>query len=479
MMSDIYTEEPADVRLQNLPAGSIIHFVGAGGAGMSAIAIVLMEMGYGIEGSDLKESSYVRRLRDSGAVIGLGHRAENIGDCSLVVRSSAIRRDNPEIVEARLRGIPVISRAHMLAAIMETRRGIAVAGTHGKTTTSSLVTSMLAGCGADPSYLIGGELNEIGGNAHYGSGELLVAEADESDGSLLFLRPEVAVLTNIDWDHLDFFNSLEHTARVFRDFLEALPLDGFAIICGDEAMAREVGEDYMRSGGRVFFYGSAPEADYRFEVLESLADGSTYRAFFGKEDLGLVRTLLPGIHNVYNSLAAFAVGHALEFPVKDVAHGIENCRGVRRRFEHVGEKAGIVVIDDYAHHPTEVRAVLDMACETSTSRIVAVFQPHRYSRTRMLASDFGKSFGGASLVIVTDVYGAGEDPEPGVTGRLVADSILESNPDKEVVYFGSRAELAESVAGLIETGDMVITMGAGDITQCAREILDLLPDGEV
>lgn len=443
---------------------------------MSAIATVLIEMGYRVEGSDLKESSYVRRLRDIGAVVGLGHRAENVGECSLVVCSSAIRRDNPELVEARRRGIPVVSRATMLAAIMDTRSGIAVAGTHGKTTTSSLVTCMLVACGADPSYLIGGELNEIGGNAHYGSGKYLVAEADESDGSLLLLRPDVAIITNIDWDHLDYFDSLEHTEEFFREFLDVIPIDGFAVICGDDERARSVGEDYAGAGGSVTFYGSGADNDYRFEDVCSTTEGSTFTAVMADGELVEVSTRVPGIHNVYNAMASLAVGHRLGFDAADLVRGVATCKGVRRRFDVIGERDGIVVVDDYAHHPTEVRAVLDVARDAGCSRVVAVFQPHRYTRTRMLAGDFGASFGAADIVVVTDVYGAGEEPEPGVTGKLIADSIMEQDPDKRVEYFASRIELARNVVGLLRTGDMVITIGAGDITLCAREIIDLLGD---
>jgi len=441
---------------------------------MSAIATVLLQMGYRVEGSDLKESSYVRRLRDLGASVGIGHRAENVGGCSVVVRSSAIRADNPELVEAQRRGLPVISRAQMLAAIMETRRGIAVAGTHGKTTTSSLVTCMLAGCGADPSYLIGGELNETGSNAHYGAGEFIVAEADESDGSLLYLRPEVVVLTNVDWDHLDYFDSPEHTAEVFRKFLEVIPMDGFAAICGDDLRAREVGNDYRRSGGRVLFYGRGPDNDYTFEVTGRTASDVTFKVTGPAGDIALMRTTLPGLHNAYNALGAVTVGCELGLPVAGIAAGIESCPGVRRRFEEVGESGGIRVIDDYAHHPTEVKAVMEIASNLEAGRVVAVFQPHRYTRTRLLADQFGESFGGAGLVVVADVYGAGEDPEPGVTGKLIADSILEHDSQAAVTYIESRADLARGVVALIEPGDVVITMGAGDVTQCGREILDLL-----
>lgn len=441
---------------------------------MSAIATVLLEMGYTVEGSDIKESPNVRRLRQLGAAVGLGHRADNLGDARVVVYSSAVSDANPELVAARDAGTAVLTRAEMLAAIMGTRRPIAVAGTHGKTTTSSIVAQALIACGADPSFLIGGELNEIGSNAHYGTGEYLVAEADESDGSLLSLRPWCAVLTNVELDHPDFYESVEHTARVFSEFLALLPADGFAVVCGDDPSARAVGEGLAEAGGRAVFYGSAEENDYRFESESCSAAGCRYTATLSGLPLAEVTLRVPGRHNVYNSLAALAVCRELGFPVERVTEGIAAFSGVRRRFEPVGDHDGISVYDDYAHHPTEVRAVLELAASTGPGRVVVVFQPHRYSRTARLAGDFGHSFGLADLVIVTDVYAAGEEPEPGVSGKLVADSILDSEPGKELVYIPSRAELASSVAPLLRHGDTVITMGAGDITRCGREILELL-----
>ncbi len=443
---------------------------------MSAIATVLLEMGFTVEGSDLKESSYVRRLRDGGAVVGIGHRAENVGESLILVRSSAVRGDNPEILEALRRGIPVVSRAAMLAAIMATGRGIAVAGTHGKTTTSSLIACMLKGCGADPTYLVGGELNEQGGNAHFGTGDFVVAEADESDGSFLRLRPELAVITNIDWDHLDFFDSPEHTERIFRDFLELLPVDGgVAVACGDDERARAVAEDYLRSGGRVVFYGRGESNGYRVVSAETGARGGTFEVACPEGGMSKVDVLLPGMHNVYNALAALAAGRELGFEMEELASGISTCKGVRRRYDTVGSRGGITVVDDYAHHPSEIKAVLEVAGAAGAERVVAVFQPHRYTRTRMLAGDFAASFQAADLVVVTDVYGAGEEPEPGVTGRLIVDRILEADASKPVEYFASRAELARNVVALLSPGDLVLTLGAGDITMCAREIFELLP----
>jgi UDP-N-acetylmuramate--alanine ligase len=466
-----------EFKLSDLEQGSTVHLVGIGGAGMSAIATVLIQMGYRVEGSDLKESANVIRLRNLGAVVGIGHRADNLGSARVVVRSSAVLLDNPEILEAQRLGIPVLDRAQMLSEIMATRKGIAIAGTHGKTTTSSLVTQMLLNCGADPSFLIGGELNEIGSNAHYGNGEYLVAEADESDGSLLFLRPAHAILTNIEWDHPDYFENVEHTAEVFRKFLQLLPSDGVAVICGDDSHARGVGVDFRSQGGKVLFYGNMTDNDYRFEASTAESDGCGYTAFYHGSELGRVQTRIPGMHNIYNSMAALAIGHQLGFPVEAAIAGISKFQGVRRRFELVGTHDGIRVFDDYAHHPTEVKAILDLASSIAADRVVAVFQPHRFSRTGKLAADYGRSFAGADVVVVTDVYGAGEEPEPGVSGKLVADSISAQDPEKKLHYVVSRSELAAAVVPLLRDGDMVITMGAGDITNCAREILDMLAAG--
>jgi UDP-N-acetylmuramate--alanine ligase len=462
--------------LGQLDKDSIVHLIGIGGAGMSAIATVLLEMGYPVAGSDLKESANVLRLRDLGAAVGIGHRAENLGGARVVVRSSAIRADNPELLEAGRRGIPVLDRAQMLAAIMETRKGVAVAGTHGKTTTSSLVTQVLLSCGADPSFLIGGELNEIGSNAHYAEGDYLVAEADESDGSLLYLGPFASVLTNVDLDHPDYYESLEHTARVFSEFLRRTQAGGFAVVCGDDRPARHVGLGFRSEGGRVLFYGRSEANDYRFTDEAIGADGNRFTAWHQDAMLGVARSGIAGLHNIYNSLAACVIAHQLGFPFDDIARGIASFKGVRRRFETVGESAGVRVVDDYAHHPVEVEAVLGFARSACPGRIVAVFQPHRYSRTGVLAERFAASFSEADLVVVSDVYGAGEEPVPGVSGRLVADGIAQREAGKQVLYVPSRSELAGEVVSLLDEGDTVITLGAGDVTLCAREILQLLEE---
>lgn len=455
---------------------AVVHLVGIGGAGMSAIATVLLQMGHSVEGTDIKSSANTERLRRQGAVVMIGHKADNVGDARLLVKSTAISEDNPELVEAERRGIRVISRAEMLSAVMDTKKGIAVAGTHGKTTTSSLLTQMMLGCGADPSYLIGGELNEIGGNAFYGSGDYLVAEADESDGSLLLLRPFASILTNVDSDHMDYYSDMEHTSRVFSEFLCLLPPGGFAVVCGDDPIAREVTRDYERGGGTVLFYGRDRESDYYFSDVTVTAEGSSFEAHHSGDVMGSVNLKVAGVHNVYNALASLAVGHRLGLAIDEAIGALGRFQGVRRRFERVGHRRGIEVIDDYAHHPTEIKAVLELAGRIAPSRVVAVFQPHRYTRTRLLAPLFGDCFTDADLVVITDVYGAGEDPEPGITGRLIADNVMRRDPERKLRYVPNRTDLAAGVVSMLEKGDMVITMGAGDVTQCAREIVDLLED---
>ncbi|MBN2169264.1 MAG: UDP-N-acetylmuramate--L-alanine ligase [Actinobacteria bacterium] len=461
--------------IEELKKAGTVHLVGIGGAGMSAIATVLIQMGVSVEGSDIKESRNVDRLREMGAVIGIGHRPENLQNGKIIIVSSAITDKNPELLEADKLGLSRVTRAQILSAIMSTRRSVAVAGTHGKTTTSSMIAQMMINCGMDPAYLIGGELNEIGSNASYGNGEFLVAEADESDGSLLYLRPEIAVLTNVDCDHMDYFNNIEEVEEIFLKFLRLLPRDGFAIVCGDDEHARNVGIACRDEGGSVLFYGAGDENDYIIKNI-SLAECG-YEAWFGKEMIGAIRLKTAGLHNMRNSIAALATGHRLGFDMEDAIAGISEFGGVRRRFEYVGEQGGVTVIDDYAHHPTEVKAVMNVARDLSGGRIVVIFQPHRYSRTKSMAEQFGSSFEGADVVVVADVYGAGEDPEPGVTGKLVADSIVESKQVEDVHYFPNRTSLARNVMNLLQEGDTVITMGAGDVTQCGREILELLGTG--
>lgn len=460
--------------LEELDRKKPVHLVGIGGAGMSAVATVLLEMGFRVEGSDIKESRNTRRLRGKGAVIGVGHRRDNVGRPSVVVKSSAVRDDNPELLAAVEKGIPVVTRAEMLGAVMGTGRAIAVAGTHGKTTTAALMAQMLMNCGKQPSFLVGGDLNEIGSNARYDRGEFLVAEADESDGSLLSLRLEVAVLTNVDIDHHDYYRDLDHTSEVFSGFLGLVPSGGFAVVCGDDPRALEVGRSFQQGGGELILYGSGEQNQYRFDRVEISGPGSAFDVWYQGRRLGRARVGIPGIHNASNALAAIATGHRLGLPEGDLLKSMADFGGVHRRFETVGMSGTILVIDDYAHHPTEVRAVLELASTLAESRVVAVFQPHRYSRTASLARAFGESFRKAGVVVISDVYGAEEEPEPGITGELVVDYTRECYPDKEVHYVPERSRLAREVCSVLQEGDMVLTMGAGDITQCAREVLEIL-----
>ncbi|MDD5748282.1 MAG: UDP-N-acetylmuramate--L-alanine ligase [Actinomycetota bacterium] len=469
----MFAEKKEEFKIENADKKLPIHLVGIGGAGMSAIAIVLAQMGFIVEGSDLKESAYVRRLREFGIKVAIGHRVENLSCPQLVVVSSAISPDNPEVTGARELEIPVVTRAEMLQQIMSTKKGIAVAGTHGKTTTASLITWMMMECKTDPSFLIGGELNEIGSNANYSDGEYLVAEADESDGSLLSLRPFVAVLTNVDGDHLDYFGSLDRTEAIFSEFLSLLPEDGFALVCGEDPRAVKATQDYVRKGGNVFMFGEGFENDYRFDEVEMANDHWLFDIYFRDEKLGEARMKLSGLHNAYNALATFAVGHQLGLPVEGILRGIEKFSGVRRRFEAVGEFNGITVFDDYAHHPTEIGAVIGTARAIYPNRLVVVFQPHRYSRTKLLANAFGTCFDGVDLLFVTDIYGAGEEPEPGITGKIIVDSVKKYNPGLPVIYIRDRKTLAKEVCERLKPQDMVITMGAGDITHCAREIIEI------
>lgn len=463
---------------EKLELGDInnVYLVGIGGAGMSAIATVLMEMGYGVCGSDIKESPGMLVLRKKGAVVGVGHRAENLGSPDLVVVSSAISDTNTEVMEARRRGIPIVSRAEMLSALMDTKVGIAVAGTHGKTTTTSMVASVLSQGGLDPTYLVGGELNDVGANARYGKGEYLVAEADESDGSFLLLNPKYSIVTNIEGDHLDYFGTIENAKDMFLSFLRNLSPEGVAVVCGDQEESRVVAEAYVEEGGKAVLFGSGSVCRYRMTDMEFEKESTGFTLEMNGDSLGKVELTVPGKYNLYNALAAASLGLELGMDFSDISRGLSRFGGVRRRFERVGERSGIRIIDDYAHHPTEVEAVLKAARAFAKRRLVAVFQPHRYTRTQLLHERFGSSLGEADLVIITDVYAAGEFPLPGVSGKLILDSLLKHFPHKDAVYLPRRADLKRHIPPLLREGDLMLTLGAGDITGCGREIMEELSD---
>jgi UDP-N-acetylmuramate--alanine ligase len=442
-----------------------VHVVGIGGAGMSAIATVLHAMGHTVTGSDLKASAVTERLRLAGIPVAIGHAAANVGPVDVVTVSSAVPEHNPEIVEARARGLTVLARAEALASIASLKRCIAVAGTHGKTTTASMLALQLVEAGTRPSFLIGGDVNEIGTNAVWDVGEWLVVEADESDGSFLSLVPDVTVVTNVEADHLDHWGSFDAVKAAFEQFVAGARFR--RVVGGDDPVAAGIGRS---SGADVV--GTGPECTYRI-VDPQLARSSISFALVDPSgvELGRLDVPVPGLHNARNAAVATVAALAAGVPFDAAARALSRFAGVARRFEFRGDAAGVTFVDDYAHLPTEVRAVLGAARNGEWSRVVAVFQPHRYSRTVELAAEFGQAFGHADLVVITDVYAAGEAPIPGVSGQLVADAVHQARPGIPVVYVASRADLRRTVQDLLQPGDLCLTLGAGDLTTLPDELL--------
>jgi UDP-N-acetylmuramate--alanine ligase len=451
-----------------------VHFVGLGGAGMSGIARIMLTRGITVSGSDSAPSALLDELTALGASAHIGHAAANLGDLGAgdtLVVSSAIRPDNPELTEASRRGMRVLHRAAALASVMSGRRVIAVAGTHGKTTTTSMLTTVLRECGADPSYVIGGILTETGLGAEDGTGMDFVAEADESDGSFLLLSPDVAVITNVEADHLDNYESLADIEAAFTTF--GGRISGIVLICADDPGAERVAA--RLDPARVRRYGESPHADYRLSEVRShgMSIGFTVSADRGPfgEILSRMTVAVPGHHNALNATAAFAAAVELGFAPPRVAAALAGYRGARRRMELKGEADGILVLDSYAHHPTELAADLRAARDIADGgRVIAVFQPHLFSRTRIFATDFGAALGLADQALVLDVYAAREDPEPGVTGQLVVDAV----PGGRARFMPDRAQVTEVVAALAAPGDVVLTMGAGDVTRLGPQLVDTL-----
>ena len=460
--------------MDNHPVAALpgsVHLVGIGGAGMSALARVLLARGADVSGSDLKESRALAALRALGARVSVGHDADNLGDAEAIVVSSAIPGVNPEVSAARRRAIPILQRAQVLALLMRERRGIAVAGTHGKTTTTSMIAMTLRHAGLDPTFLIGGDLNEVGTNAHAGSGEWLVAEADESDGSLLWLAPEIAVITNIEVDHLDYYRDERQIRETFLAFAHNLADGGTAILGVDDPGIGWLRERITRD---VVTFGSTADADWSGDVIDRSPAGQRVLVRHAGKPAGEMTLGVPGIHNVRNALAAVAASALVGVPFAVAAEELASFGGVHRRFQLRGNVEGVTVVDDYAHHPTEIRATLEAAREQGWERIVAVFQPHRYSRTQHLGRQLGAALAAADLAVITDVYGAGEQPVPGVAGKMVVDGLLSERPRARVAYLPKRGEVAGFVAGRVEPGDLVLTIGAGDITMLADELLHAL-----
>ncbi len=447
------------------------HFIGVGGAGMSGLARVLHDRGVKVSGSDLRLSRYAAALRDSGVPVHIGHDAANLGDPVVVVVSSAVPESNPELAEARRRGLEVWPRARMLAELAGDQRTVAVAGTHGKTSTSSMMAAALMESGDDPTFLIGGELNDVQSNARCGTGGYYVVEADESDGSFLLLDPFVAVVTNVEADHLDHYSSLGEIVETFAAFLRRVPEEGLGVLCADDSRLLGIAGECR---GRVVTYGLSEASDVRLCGYRQHGRGADFDVSFPDGTRLGCSIAAPGRHMALNATGVLAACWALGVDTAAAARGIAAFGGVKRRFEQVGEAQGVTVVDDYAHHPTEVCATLAAAKDAGFRRTWVIFQPHRYSRTAALGEDFGRSFDDADRVVLMDVYSAGEAPIPGVSGKTILDAMLERRPHVPVAYFPHRADVAGYVAQRACSGDLVMTMGAGDVTTIGPELVRAL-----
>ena len=453
-----------------------VHFVGIAGTGMSGIARLMLARGIAVSGSDVKENRELAGLRALGARVYLGQDPHQLGDARTIVTSSAIPADNSEVVAARDRGLLILRRAEALAALMAGRQGVAVAGTHGKTTTTSMLTVGAQHCGADPSFAIGGLLAGAGVNAHDGSGTLFIAEADESDGSFLALSPRVAIVTNVEADHMDHYADLAAIEEAFDAFARRLPADGLLVSSADDPGARRLAEATRARGTEVRTFGTAADADVRLEDVVLLGQGSRARLVISGVRAGVLELQVPGIYNQLNAAAALTAGLWLGLPSTEMREGLSGFRGARRRFDPRGSAGGVRVFDDYAHHPTEIRAVLEAAREVARpGRVIAAFQPHRYSRTAAFRQDFGEALALADEVVVLEVYAAGEDPIPGASGASVAAAV--PLPPERVVFEPSWSNVAALLASRARPGDLVLTLGAGDVTMIGPQVLEVLAAG--
>jgi UDP-N-acetylmuramate--alanine ligase len=450
-----------------------IHFVGIGGIGMSGIAEVLLNLGYKVSGSDVRESDITERLRRLGGEIAIGHRAENVTSPHVVVISSAVKNDNVEVRAAREKQVPVIPRAEMLAELMRLKYGVAIAGAHGKTTTTSMVATVLAAGGIDPTVVIGGKLNSLGSNAKLGQGDFLVAEADESDGSFLKLSPAIAVVTTIDAEHLDYYKDIDEIKAAFLSFINKVPFYGAAVLCLDQPHIQAL---IPKVEKRYCTYGLSSQADFQAREVSLKPLGSRFKVQHHDKDLGWFELSVPGVHNINNSLAALAVAQELEIDLDVVRKALKDFSGVQRRFQIKGEVDGIIVVDDYGHHPTEVRATLAAAAAGLERRVVVVFQPHRYTRTQHLLEEFFTAFNQADKLIVMDIYAAGEKPIPGVSGQALYEGIKKYG-HKDVTYLAGKEAIADHLATVLKKGDLVITLGAGDVWKVGELVLEKLTRG--
>lgn len=456
----------------------VIHFVGIGGIGMSGIAEVLHNLGYEVSGSDLRESDTTKRLRESGVKVSIGHKAENVYNAHVLVLSSAVSYNNPEVIEARKRLIPVIPRAEMLAELARLKYGILVAGAHGKTTTTSLISTILAHGGFDPTVVIGGRLKATGSNARLGQGEFLVAEADESDGSFLKLSPTIAVVTNIDREHMDFFKTMDSLKEAFLSFINKVPFYGTAIICMENEHLREL----LPSVHRGFItYGLNQYAHLYAQNIEKGFMAAGFEAVYREKSIGRFDLPAAGTHNVLNCLAAIGVGLILKMDVHMIGEALRGFNGIQRRMEFKGEVNGVKVYDDYGHHPVEIKATLQAVKEglrtsNKPGRLIVMFQPHRYTRTRDLIDDFSTSFHDADSLVVLDIYPAGEETIEGVDSNNLVERIVRSG-DREVLYKGNKEEAVRQIVEIAAEGDIVLTLGAGDVWKLGENIIAALKEG--
>ena len=445
-----------------------IHFIGIGGIGMSGIAEVLVNLGFKVTGSDLRETETTARLASLGAEIFYGHKEENVTQVDVVVVSSAVKSDNPEVKAAKSRFIPVIPRAEMLAELMRMKYSIAVAGAHGKTTTTSLVASILDAAGFDPTCVIGGRLNSLGTSAQLGSSEYLVAEADESDGTFLLLFPTLAVATNIDLEHLDFYKDIDEIKDAFVKFLNKVPFFGLVILCIDNPGLQSVIPSLKR---RYMTYGLSKQADLRAEVTKQEGFTTSFRVTFKGEELGEVVLAMPGIHNVVNALAAIGVAIELDVPFSTVQEALKHFAGIHRRLEVKWHKEWALA-DDYGHHPTEIKATLAAIRDIWRGRVIVAFQPHRYTRTKALLEQFVTSFNEADLLIVTEIYAASEEKIEGISGSILAERISKSG-HKNVLFAPTKEDVVDTVLQIVSPGDLVITLGAGDIYKVGERLMEV------
>ena len=448
-----------------------IHFVGIGGIGMSGIAEVLLNSGYAVSGSDIHESDATRRLSQLGAQVFIGHQEDNLAaEPSVVVISTAVKYSNPEVLEARRRHIPVIQRAEMLAELMRMKYGVAVAGSHGKTTTTSMVAAVLSTAGLDPTMVIGGRVHMFGTNAKMGQGDLLVAEADESDGSFLFLSPTIAVVTNIDREHMDFHQTMEKLNESFLNFINKVPFYGLAVLCIDNANVQALLPKVRK---RFVTYGLSAEAEVHGSDLQMAAGGVSFTVIRHGQSLGEIRLQLPGRHSATNSLAAIAVALELEIPFATIAKALAEFSGIHRRFEIKGEPRGVMVIDDYGHHPAEIAATIGAIRDSWKRPLTVIFQPHRYTRTQDLFDDFVAAFDGADRLILTEVYAAGEDAIPGATAEHLYHAIKRRG-HLEVEYVADKNDIVVGLAGRLRRGDVALTLGAGDVYKVGDALIEAL-----